>query len=241
MNRWFRYLVLIWMAVSLSGCAGVFLAGAATAVYVVKDPRSSNEILRDKEITFEAAGLGNKDPYRDNVRVIASSFRGNVLLMGQAVDQNYKEKIEAEVSKLKGVKVIYNEIRVRPLLNLGDISNDTWITTKVKSSLLTDSELLNSSISVYTEDSEVFLVGAVSPYHAEKAVEVARHISGVKRVIKAFYYGTEEEKSTAKNVASPKPAEVSEVTIAPSSTTGESSEIPYIQPVEVHPFNESDN
>ncbi|CAH8242325.1 hypothetical protein VAEKB19_650001 [Vibrio aestuarianus] len=40
-----------------------------------------------------------------------------------------------------------------------------------------------------TEDREVFLLGYVSAEHAELATEIARNISGVKQVIKAFQYG----------------------------------------------------
>ena len=41
---------------------------------------------------------------------------------------------------------------------------------------------------VLTEDKEVFLLGYVTEEQADIAVDIARHISGVKQVIKGFNY-----------------------------------------------------
>ncbi len=184
-----RLLFVSLMMIVLSGCAGLFVAGATTAVYVVTDPRSTKELLTDQDISLQATALGNKAPYQFNVRVSATTFRGNILLMGQAVTQDYKQSLEQEIRKIKGVNVVYNQMKVKPLLSVAAISKDSWITTKVKSALVTDSELKSIKITVHTEDTEVFLSGAVSHYHAERAVDIARNISGVGRVVKAFYYG----------------------------------------------------
>lgn len=188
-----RILIICVLVSTMSGCAGLFIAGAATAVYVVTDPRSSSELANDQNVSLQVGALGNKSPYQFNVRVTANTFRGNVLLMGQAVSQDYLDQVETDVRKITGVKVVYNQMKVKPLLSIGAISKDTWITTKVKSALLADNELREIKITVYTEDTEVFLVGALSPYHADKAVEIARNISGVTRVIRAFYYGDDPE------------------------------------------------
>ncbi|MEC8224892.1 MAG: BON domain-containing protein, partial [Pseudomonadota bacterium] len=43
-------------------------------------------------------------------------------------------------------------------------------------------------IKVVTENGEVFLMGLVSDSEANLAVDVARNVSGVERVIKVFEY-----------------------------------------------------
>lgn len=159
MNK-LRLSLIALIMVMLTGCAGLFIAGAATAVYVVTDPRSSKEITSDQHIALQIDGLGNKAPYQFNVRVNASSFRGHVLLIGQAVSQDYLNAVESEVRKINGVKVVYNQMKVKPLLSIGAVSKDTWITTKVKSALLADQEMREIKITVYTEDTEVFLTGS---------------------------------------------------------------------------------
>ena len=45
-----------------------------------------------------------------------------------------------------------------------------------------------NDIKVITENAEVFLMGLVKESQANKAVDIARNISGVSRVYKAFEY-----------------------------------------------------
>ncbi|MGN2611841.1 BON domain-containing protein [Aliivibrio fischeri] len=180
---------LLLSAVLLQGCAGLFIAGAATTASVVTDNRTVKEQLSDKNLSLEATGLANKAPYQYNMRVSAVAYDGKVLLMGQAKDAQMNQEFEKKIKEMKGVNTVYNQIRVRPLLTFTQINNDNWITTKVKSSLLAKSELNGIKISVFTEAQEVFLVGFVTEEQGNIAADVARNIKGVKGVIKAFEYG----------------------------------------------------
>ena len=180
---------LLLSVVLLQGCTGLFIAGAATTAAVVTDSRTMKEQLSDKNLSLEATGLANKAPYQYNMRVSAIAYNGNVLLIGQAKDTQINQKFETKIKELKGVNTVYNQIRIRPLLTFTQINNDSWITTKVKSSLLAKSELNGIKISVFTEAEEVFLVGFVTEEQGDLAAEITRNITGVKGVIKAFEYG----------------------------------------------------
>lgn len=61
--------------------------------------------------------------------------------------------------------------------------NDTWITTKVKSSLLADSDVSGMDIRVVTNNGVVALSGNVETQaQADKAKRIAQDIEGVARV-----------------------------------------------------------
>lgn len=61
--------------------------------------------------------------------------------------------------------------------------NDTWITTKVKSSLLADSDVAGMDVEVETINGVVHLSGYVdSQQQIDKAVRIARDIKGVSNV-----------------------------------------------------------
>ena len=61
--------------------------------------------------------------------------------------------------------------------------DDTWITTKVKSSLLADSDVAGLDVEVETVNGEVRLSGDVdSQAQADRAAEIARNIEGVTNV-----------------------------------------------------------
>lgn len=184
-----RCLVILLTMFSLSGCAGLFIAGAATTANIVTDTRTTKEIWQDNNIEFEIAALGNKAPFKGQVRVVASSYNGTVVLMGQAPTQVLVNDLESKARDVEGVKNVHNQIKLKKPLSVTEISNDSWITTKVKSALLTDSELNGVKVKVITEDSEVFLFGYVTAEQANRATDIARNISGVKQVIKGFQYG----------------------------------------------------
>ena len=188
----FKLISVSLLTLSLSGCAGIFIAGAATTANLVTDTRTTKEIWNDNNIEFEVAAITNKQPYRGNVRITASSYRGSVVLMGQATTDAERRAFESQAKDVAGVENIHNQVRVKQPLSISAISNDSWITTKVKSALLANAELNGIKVKVITEDSEVFLLGLVSREHADIATEVARNVSGVKQVIRAFEYGEEE-------------------------------------------------
>lgn len=182
-------LITLSLVTMLSGCVGLFIAGAATTANILTDPRTTQEIWDDNYIEAEVTGLIQKPPYRSKSRIVSSSFRGTVVLMGQITDASLLGSLEENVGKIKGVKEIHDQVRIKQPLTTAELSKDTWITTKVKSSLMTDSELSGVKIKVITEDKEVFLFGYVTQQQAEKATDIARNIAGVKQVIRAFQYG----------------------------------------------------
>ena len=62
--------------------------------------------------------------------------------------------------------------------------SDQWITTKVKTALIADSEIKARNINVVTSDGVVTLRGIVfSPKEQERAAAAAQKIKGVKKVV----------------------------------------------------------
>ena len=190
--RLFKPISISLLTLSLSGCAGIFIAGAATTANLVTDTRTTEQIWNDNNIEFEVAAITNKQPYRGNVRITASSYRGSVVLMGQATTDSERRAFESQAKQVAGVESIHNQVRIKEPLTISAISNDSWITTKVKSALLANARLNGINVKVITEDSEVFLLGVVSREHADIVTEVTRNVSGVKQVIRAFEYSEEE-------------------------------------------------
>ena len=67
-------------------------------------------------------------------------------------------------------------------------TNDSWITTKVKTAMLREKGLKSSHIKVVTEGATVYLRGRVSRDQADLATSVARRVGGVRMVVKIFEY-----------------------------------------------------
>lgn len=57
MKKWF---LVAACSLSLTGCAGLLVAGAATTANIVSDTRTTQEQWQDSQLEFEVAGIGNK-------------------------------------------------------------------------------------------------------------------------------------------------------------------------------------
>ncbi len=189
--------ILLSSVMLLNGCAGLFIAGAATTANVVTDKRSTQQIWQDNNIELDVVAIGNKAPYENRIRLVATSYEGDVVLLGQVPTPQDKTAIEQQVKQIKGVKTIHNQLEIKKPLSLSAISHDSWITTKIKSSLLTNSELNGVKVKVVTEDKKVYLFGYVTREQAKIAVDIARNTAGVEKVLRAFKYGTPDKKSGA--------------------------------------------
>ena len=76
---------------------------------------------------------------------------------------------------------------------LSQRSNDTFITGKVRASLVDAQDISANSFKVVTERNVVYLMGRVSQREANRATEIARGVSGVSKVVRVFEIVSEEE------------------------------------------------
>ncbi|CAM2815831.1 BON domain-containing protein [Vibrio rarus] len=179
----FLYINITLLSLFLSGCANPFVSNSSD---IVTDSRTARQVWNDNNIEFEAAALSNKSPFAGKVRITANSFKGKVVLIGQAPDAQLNQQITQRVQRIPGVKKVYNQMRIQPMLTFPQMSEDSWITTKVKSAFLAEKALKGVSVKVITENSEVFLFGYITPKYADIATETARNVSGVKLVVRGF-------------------------------------------------------
>ncbi|WP_373818721.1 division/outer membrane stress-associated lipid-binding lipoprotein [Glaesserella sp.] len=176
--------------VSLQGClATAVVGGAAVATKVATDPRTAGRQLDDETLEEKVAYNLNKDAQiKEEARISVVSYNGKILLIGQAPNESVKDAAKSVTAGVEGVSMVYNEIRIGEKIGVAQISEDSWITTKIKSKLLVNAEVKTTEVKVITENGEVFLMGNLSETQANAAAEVARNVSGVKKVIKVITY-----------------------------------------------------
>ena len=175
--------------VCLSACVAVMVAGAAAGL-IVYDQRSALTIERDLRIFHVAQKALVQDPRFRDSRVVIVSYNQVVLLAGQTTTASLRVQAEQVVQKIPRVRHVYDEMTVASPISVKQQSKDLWITSEVRSLLLTKKGLDSGSIKILTEDGVVYLMGIVSRQQANLAVEVARQIKGVQKVVKVFQYLT---------------------------------------------------
>lgn len=170
----------------LQGCAALAVGAAAVGVGSVTDPRTIGSQIDDQTIEMKAnAKLGNNAQLSDyRLRVV--SYDQKALLIGQVASADLRQLAEEVISDTNGIERIFNQIRIGSSASFGTQTNDAWITSQVKVKLAANDEVNATDVKVVTENGEVFLMGIVGNNQADKAVDIARNVKGVARVIKAF-------------------------------------------------------
>lgn len=183
-------LAIVLLAFALQGCVGaVIVGGAAVAGKVATDPRSVGGQIDDETLELRVGDALSKDAQlKKEARVLPTAYEGRVLLVGETPTAELAKHAGQIAAGVQGVTAVYNEIRVGKPISFGTISNDTWITTKVRSQLLGSDQVKSSNVKVTTENGEVFLLGLVTEREGKAAADIASRVSGVKHVTTAFTY-----------------------------------------------------
>ncbi|MTC28748.1 divisome-associated lipoprotein YraP [Providencia alcalifaciens] len=181
---------IMFSAVLLQGCIGAAVVGtAAVATKSATDPRSVGQQVDDGTLEARVSGQLNRNKdITNNSRIIATAYKGNVLLTGQSPDMSLADKAKQIASNVDGTEKVYNEVRQGQPVDLGTASKDTWLTTKVKSKILASDEVKSGSVKVITENGEVFLLGVLTQQEGAAAAKIASETDGVRRVTTAFIY-----------------------------------------------------
>ncbi|MEG1082700.1 MAG: BON domain-containing protein, partial [Pseudomonas sp.] len=63
-----------------------------------------------------------------------------------------------------------------------------WLTTKIKTQMLTDNTIPGSRIKVITENGIVYMLGLLTQQEAARATGLVQGVSGVQKIVKLFEY-----------------------------------------------------
>ncbi|MFO1316403.1 MAG: BON domain-containing protein [Burkholderiales bacterium] len=178
----------IGLLASLAGCVPAVIAvGAGGAAMVATDRRTAGAQVDDESIELKIVTRAN-ELYGDRIHLNVTSFNGVVLLTGEVPDQGAWASLGNLAKTTEKVRVVHNELVVGPLSDLGSRSNDTYVTSKVKTRMLEASKFPPNAVKVVTERGVVYLMGIVSRAEGTAAGEIAATTEGVQRVVKVFEY-----------------------------------------------------
>lgn len=156
--------------------------------------RSYGEVVSDASITATVKSKLLWSKHAQGLSANVETKSGKVTLNGTADSDAAKEMAGLLASNTQGVSSVNNELKVEKKSgkqdkegneksDMGQSISDTWITTKVKSTLIYSSNVSSSDISVNTKDGVVTLSGNVkSSAERATAVELAKNVKGVKSV-----------------------------------------------------------
>jgi len=181
-------LLVAGMATQLTACFPVVAGGVAATGVMAADRRTSGTYIEDQSIELKAKKNIVDNIGAANIHVNVTSYNRNVLLTGEVINEAAKIKAEAATKAIDNVRTITNELTVDENSKFTERNNDTYITSKVKASMIKENRFPANYVKVVTEAGTVYLMGIVKHKEADDAVEIARSIEGVNKVVKVFEY-----------------------------------------------------
>lgn len=192
MNKTVRVSVLLSLLVcivTLQGCSKIISAVRTEPFENNESKRTFGTMIDDQWVeTKVLVNLDKADPGLAQAHIVVYSYHGIVLLAGQVSSEELRQLAANTAAKVKHVKRVHNELTVSGKTSMVIRSNDSWITTKIKSRMLADSSIKGSRIKVVTENGIVYLMGVVTKEEADRAANLARKTSGVQKVVRIFEY-----------------------------------------------------
>lgn len=177
----------------LNGCITAALVGGAAAggAVVGSDSRTVDVQMYDQQIENDARAILNdhksdSDSKVFNVAVV--SVNGQVLLAGQTTNWDYYQNCVSAIKKVQYVRKVYNYVEKREPISNSAIAADALVTGQVKTALLAGKGIASGRFKVFTEDKVVYLMGYVTRDEARRAVNQARKVGGIRKIVTIFDY-----------------------------------------------------
>ncbi|MBP6117397.1 MAG: BON domain-containing protein [Neisseriaceae bacterium] len=206
MKRWIKTLVVSAVMVSgLTGCPAFIVGGAAVGGLAATDRRSvgaqTDDSVIEAQVAASIANYWQANPVaagqpQPNVKVISYNRHG--LLLGYVASEAEKTMAERALRAQPNVAKVYNYINVAPGdRKFGNVSQDTWITSKIRTNLLNAQGFIPNRVKVITYDGVTYVFGILTPAEQAAATAQISATSGVQRVVTLYETFTETEQPAA--------------------------------------------
>ena len=179
----------------LAGCLLLFTACipttigliAVTTIDIVKERRTVGTMIDDNLVEASILKEVFKDPSLGrSVHISPTALNGVVLLTGEVSTAGQKQQAEDIANSFQNVSQVVNQLELVGKSSLTSRTNDSLITARVKTELIRDKGVDATNVKVVTERAVVFLLGIVTTVEGETAINLAKKVSGVTRIVKVF-------------------------------------------------------
>ena len=170
MEKKIKYIILIFFLFNLYSCSPVssIVSIAANAGISSKGFSASvdDSFLKAKIITnISSLKLSNLSD------VTVSVTLGDVLLTGYSDNQLSRLKLIEAVTKIDGVKKVYNEIIIAPSVSVGERAEDALFESRLVSRMLFKSGINSNNFSLDVVSGNVYIIGLADSLEEKTLVE----------------------------------------------------------------------
>ena len=151
--------------------------------------RTPGTVIDDEMLeTIVERKIRSSSPDYKGSNIDVVSYNGLVLLLGQVPTEALKSQATVVSQSLQKVRQVHNELEIGGPISYPARTNDSWLSSKVKTKLIASKEVYGRKVKVVTEDGVVYLMGMLPRSEADQAVEIAKTVYGVQKIVKVFEY-----------------------------------------------------
>lgn len=180
-------------AATLSGCVGAVLGGAAVGGASALDRRTTGTQADDNvmEVRIKNNALShlrqNSQTAGFTPKLSVVGYNRHILLLGHVAAESDRAYVEQVARAEPAVQEVYNYISVSPQRRtFGNIVDDTWSTSKVRTTLLGIQGVVPSRVKIVTYDGVTYVMGILTPAEQAAVTERVSTTSGVKKVVTLY-------------------------------------------------------
>jgi len=149
--------------------------------------KSTGQYVDDATITTKVKSAIVGDAGLSGFDINVKTYQGLVQLSGFVNSQKIADLAVADARTVAGVKEVINSLLMEETTSTKGYVDDSTLTTKVKSAILSDSGLSGLDINVKTNHGVVQLSGFVANQSLiEQAVNKARKVEGTRSVVNSL-------------------------------------------------------
>ena len=186
------WLSAVLLGVSLTACAPLMFGGVIGGAMVASDRRSTGIQVEDETIE-QRASAAMRENFGSKEHINVTSYNRKALITGEVSSDVVRGQVEQLVGKIQNVSGVINELAVGPSSSTSERAGDAVLVAKVKAAMVDTEDVFANVYKVVAERGNVYLMVRVPQREAQRATEVVRGVSGVKRVVRVFEYLTEDE------------------------------------------------
>ncbi|HHK5608965.1 TPA: BON domain-containing protein [Neisseria cinerea] len=188
-----RILTAAILSLTLGGCVSAVIGSAAVGTKAVIDRRTTGAQTDDNvmalriETTARSYLRQNNQVQGYTPKISVVGYNRHLLLLGQVATEGEKQFVGQIARSEQAAEDVYNYITVASQpRSLGDITNDTWNTSKVRAALLGIAPATQARVKIVTYDNVTYIMGILTPDEQAQVTQKVSTTVGVQKVVTLY-------------------------------------------------------
>jgi len=180
-----KILILFFVGLLLSGCAGVASKGIfGTGVSVAFDPRTVGTQVDDSIMQKNLASRILLTDKKYLLSVKTKVLDGRIFLTGKVDSPEEKLKLTKLAWETSGVRSVRNDIKIKEEFNFQQSAKDILITSQLRSAMIFNKEIKATNYQIDTYKKKIYVYGiALTSEEKDLVIKEAKEILDVEDVI----------------------------------------------------------